>query len=98
MKMIRYILPAEEELLEAARFYNRQAAGLGRDFLDHIEAATQDVSKNPRRWPKLESSEIRRKLVYRFPYALLYRIDPDEVVILAVMHLKRRPNYWTTRV
>ena len=40
---------------------------------------------------------IRRSLIRRFPYSLLYRVDPDEIVILAVMHQKRHPAYWLSR-
>ena len=98
MKPVRFLLPAERELAEAAQFYNRQALGLGDDFLDKITSAVQDIAKAPRRWPILGSSYIRRRLVHRFPYGLLYRIDPDEIVILAVMHLNRRPNYWMSRL
>jgi len=97
MKPVRFLLPAERELAEAAHFYNRQALGLGDDFLDKIAGAVQDINKAPLRWSILGSSDIRRRLIHRFPYGLLYRVDPDEIVILAVMHLKRRPNYWMSR-
>ena len=41
--------------------------------------------------------DVRRRLIRRFPLGVLYRIDPDEIVILAVMHLSRRPDYWHGR-
>ena len=98
MKPVHFLLPAEREMMEAAQFYNRQSAGLGEDFLDKIEAAVRDIAKSPDRWPILGSSAIRRRFVHRFPYGLLYRVDPDEIIILAVMHLSRRPNYWMSRL
>ena len=96
MKSVRFLHPAEQEMLDAARYYEMQAAGLGSDFLDKIDAAIQDIGLHPDRWP-VTSFGIRRRLIHRFPYALLYRNDPDEVIIEAVMHLRRRPDYWKNR-
>lgn len=97
MKTVRFVLPAEREMLDAARFYAQQAPGLGADFLNKIESAVCDIGEHPERWPVLRF-DIRRRLVHRFPYALLYRVDREEVVVLATMHLHRRPDYWINRV
>jgi toxin ParE1/3/4 len=96
MKTVRFILPAEQEMLEAARYYALQSPGLGADFLDKIDSAVRDISESPERWPVLRF-DIRRRLVHRFPYALLYRIDSEEAVVLATMHLHRHPDYWINR-
>lgn len=92
----RLLLPAEQEMFDAARYYELQAPGLGQDFLDKVETALQDLIHSPERWPILQE-DIRRRLIRRFPYSLLYRIDPCEVVVLAVMHQKRHPSYWLPR-
>ncbi len=81
---------------DAARYYEMQAPGLGRDFLDKVEAGFRDIAGNPERWP-VAGMGIRRRLIHRFPYAILYRVDPEEVVVLAIMHLHRRPTYWLYR-
>jgi plasmid stabilization system protein ParE len=96
MRPVRFLRPAELEMLDAAKYYELQATGLGEDCLDKIDTAIQDISENPERWP-IVRGHVRRRLVHRFPYALLYRVDPDEVVIQATMHLHRRPDYWTDR-
>ena len=96
MKSAHFLRPAELELLDAAQYYEHQATGLGSEFLDEIDAAILDIRKSPERWPILRDN-IRRRLVRRFPYALLYRVDPDEIIIQATMHLRRRPDYWTGR-
>jgi len=96
VKTVRFLRPAEQEMLAAARYYELQAPGLGDDFLDKIDAAVRDIGTNPSRWPIIRS-DIRRRLIHRFPYALLYRVDPDEVVVQATMHLHRRPDYWMDR-
>ena len=97
MKSVRFLNPAEQEMLDAARYYELQALGLGDDFLDKIDSAVQDISENPKAWPILRF-EIRRRLIHRFPYGLLYRVDPDEIVVLATMHLRRHPSYWINRI
>ena len=96
MKPVRFLNPAEQEMLDAARYYESQAPGLGDDFLDKIDSAVQDVSENPEAWPVLRF-KIRRRLIHRFPYGLLYRVDPNEIVILTTMHLHRHPSYWFHR-
>lgn len=83
-------------MFDAARYYELQAPGLGQDFLNKVESALQDLIHSPERWPVVQE-DIRRRMIRRFPYSLLYRIDPGEVVILAVMHQKRHPSYWLPR-
>ncbi|MDD2600543.1 MAG: type II toxin-antitoxin system RelE/ParE family toxin [Kiritimatiellae bacterium] len=87
---MRFLKPAEDEMLDAARYYELQAVGLGIDFIDKTDSAVESISANPEAWPVI-SDTTRRCLVYRFPYALLYRIDQDEIVIQATMHLRRHP-------
>ena len=96
MKTVRFLRPAELEMLDAARYYEIQASGLGGEFLDKIDSAVHDIGMNPERWPVIRSN-TRRRLIHRFPYALLYRVDPEEVVIEATMHLHRHPDYWINR-
>ena len=96
MKSVRFLRPAELEMLDAARYYELQASGLGGDFLDKIDSAVQDIGIHPERWPVVRF-DIRRRLIHRFPYALLYRVDPEKIVIQAIMHLHWRPDYWMNR-
>jgi toxin ParE1/3/4 len=88
---------ARQEMLDAARFYEFQLSGLGQRFLDAIERAIGDVEQNPRRWPVI-TRQVRRRLVGRFPYGVLYRIAGGNLVVVAVMHLHRHPHYWTKRL
>lgn len=83
-------------MLEAAKYYELQATGLGADFLDKIDTAVKDIGENPEQWPVIQAN-VRRRLIHRFPYALLYTIDSSEIVIQATMHLHRRPDYWVKR-
>jgi len=96
MKSIRFLAAAERELLDAARWYEAQAENLGKAFLAAIEAAEGAIASTPKAGPIVKGS-VRRRFVVRFPYALLYRETRAEVLILAVMHLRRHPTYWTGR-
>lgn len=66
MKPVRFLCPAEQEMLGAARYYELQAPGLGDGFLNKIDSAVQDISENPETWPIIRF-EIRRRLIHRFP-------------------------------
>lgn len=96
MKSVRFLRPAELELLNAAKYYELQAAGLGNEFLDKVDAALMDIREHPEQC-SIVRLNIRRRLVPRFPYALLYRVDSEEIVIEATMHTRRRPDYWLER-
>ena len=96
MERVSYHRLARRELNEAAQFYDSESPGLGSAFLDEIERCTQAIVNFPEAGP-LVIGPIRRRLVLRFPYALLYSIKPDKLRVLAVMNLKRRPLYWVGR-
>jgi len=96
MRPVRLLTPARQEIRDAAEYYESRAKGLGVDFIDKINAAVLDICENPQRWP-ITGTDVRRRLINRFPYCLLYRVDADEVVVLAVMHLSRHPFYWRGR-
>jgi plasmid stabilization system protein ParE len=85
------------ELEEAVFYYEECQAGLGKQLSHEIKSATHLILAHPQAWTIIENN-IRRTLVRRFPYGLLYSFTKDEIYILAVMHLKREPNYWQTRI
>lgn len=88
---------AEQEMLEAAGYYDAQVAGLGADFLDEVEAASDIVGDDPLRFGYYDRP-IRSIKLERFPYRLLFAVDAECVMIVAVMHLHRRPGYWKRRL
>ena len=83
-------------MIDAMFYYEHQAEGLGSDFIDRIGEAVSPIEKNPEAYPKI-SNDVRRCLVRQFPFALLYKVGSNELLILAVMHLKRKPSYWIGR-
>ena len=97
MKPVVFLPEAEQEMLEAAIYYQSQTAGLGADYLLEVERAVKAIAKSPMIWSVIEG-ELRRRLIRRFPFGILYRNDPEEIVIVAVAHLRRKPGYWRKRI
>lgn len=93
---IRFLSYAQHELDDAVEWYNEQLNGLGQQFLDEIDRAIRLINAFP------DSSEamgdgLRRCIVNRFPYCIIYGIDKQVVIIIAVAHLHREPGYWIGR-
>lgn len=87
---------AERELNDAAQYYEHEEAGLGDAFIREVRQCTSSVVEHPEAGPVVLGA-IRRRLCQRFPYALLYTVNGNELRILAIMNLKRRPGYWVGR-
>ena len=83
-------------MIEAAAYYEAQQTDLGKRFLAAIQDATNSILINPRLYPVV-GLDVRRCLTKVFPFGVLFRIEPDEIVIIAVMHLARHPDYWKQR-
>ncbi len=92
----RFHPDAERELHEAVDYYEDVDPGLGYDLSVEVYSAIQRAVAHPRAWPVLEG-EIRRALVRRFPYGVLYVEAEDTLLIIAVMNLHSEPNYWKGR-
>jgi toxin ParE1/3/4 len=88
---------ADEEFVEAVAYYEGCEPGLGLDFSREIDATIRNALDYPTLWPEIED-EVRRCLVHRFPYGVLYSVESDGIFILAVMNLHRDPEYWKHRL
>ena len=88
---------ARLEFRESAAFYEGCRAGLGVAFSIEIESVLRRILEAPERSPFLED-DVRRCLARRFPYGVLYTIETDYILIIAVMHCSRKPGYWRDRL
>lgn len=88
---------ARSEFLEAVSYYEGCLPGLGERFVRCAEQGIQHICEDPLR-PRVFEREVRRFLVHVFPYAILYTVEPDHVLIVAVMHCSREPGYWRKRL
>lgn len=97
MLPVTFLEVAELELDEAVEYYNSEVSGLGLEFLEEVVSCLKRVSSYPEAW-SICSSNIRRCLTRRFPYGILYQVRKEEILIVAVMHLHRKPTYWKDRL
>ncbi len=95
---MKYVFHPEalNEYSETVQYYANRDVSQAQAFIDVVEDAVFKIRESPNQYPTLEE-DIRRCLTNKFPYALLYTIDQDSILILAVMHCNRKPGYWKSR-
>ncbi len=96
MKPMRFHPDADAEMVEAAEWYESQQEDLGKRFLASVQDALNRIELNPEIYPVVEG-DVRRCLIKTFPFGVLFRIKPELIAVMAVMHLHRDPDYWKTR-
>ena len=94
---IRFLSLAQRELDDAYAWYERQAFGLGFELLDEIDRTVHRIKAYPYSCEEFTVG-LRRALVNRFPYGLIYGLEDDTIVVVAVAHLHREPYHWIDRI
>jgi plasmid stabilization system protein ParE len=87
---------ARAEFDDAFDWYEQQRHGLGMDFVAHVQEVLDRISDTPERYVQV-FQDIRRVVVQRFPYSIFYKVEPQQVVVLAVFHSSRNPTIWQAR-
>ncbi|MBK8977219.1 MAG: type II toxin-antitoxin system RelE/ParE family toxin [Planctomycetes bacterium] len=87
---------AVDEAAAAREWYARRSPQAASGFVAELDRAVGAVGEAPLRWPPGPSG-TRRALLRRFPFGLVYRVGVEEVQVIAVAHLRRRPGYWRER-
>lgn len=95
---MKYVFHPEAltEYAEAVQYYMQQRPEVAQAFVDAVESAVYRIRESPTRWSVIDE-DVRRCLTQKFPYGILYTIESDCVLILAVMHCSRKPGYWRNR-
>jgi toxin ParE1/3/4 len=93
---IRLLPAARQEYDEAIDWYEQQA-GLGTMFIARVREVFQRIAANPRLHPKVYQ-DIRKAVVRKFPYTVLYQEEPNEVIVVSVFHTSRDPSSWQSRI
>ena len=97
MKPVKFHPQAERELAASVDFYNDRIPGLGGDFFALVKSAGRQIQSDPMRRP-LRRDGTRKVKLPRFPFAVVYRDQPEWIEIVAVAHGARRPGYWRERL
>lgn len=94
---VSFVAAAEAELRDIALRYGQESASLADEFELEMRRGVDFIAANPEAAPRIQS-DVRRKVLRRFPFSLFYAIEPDRIRILAVAHHHRRPGYWAGRL
>jgi hypothetical protein len=97
LKPVRYIEPAETEFLTEIAYLEDSRPGLGRRSYDEVKRAESFIAESPEAAEEIRPG-VRKRLIRVFRYALIYSIEPEELLIIAVAHPSRRPGYWANRI
>ncbi|MDX2091533.1 MAG: type II toxin-antitoxin system RelE/ParE family toxin [Kofleriaceae bacterium] len=98
MKTVRYEAAADEELIDEIVRYELRRDGLGSEFLSAVRDAVRLITENPGAWQASEHGrDVRRFVMDRFPFTIVYTELTDEILIIAIAHASREPGYWRTR-
>jgi plasmid stabilization system protein ParE len=95
---IRFLHSAEYEADESVVYYERQQPGLGSRFRIALETAIDAISATPQAFPVVHRRTVRRALVDRFPFIVVYQIETDSIVVVSVFHTSRDPLIWQGRI
>jgi len=94
---VTLLSPALRDILSAVEYYEEQAAGLGNALDADLTGSVDLIQSMPQLGAPFEAG-TRRILLQRFPYAIVYKILDDRILVVAVAHQKQRPGYWRERV
>lgn len=92
-----FLSVAVMELTDAVAYYNQQSEGLGYQFAGEVQKTLDRIAEYPDAWPVM-SQRTRRCRLRRFPYGVIYHVQRDTLLVIAVMHLHRHPDTWRGRV
>ncbi|MFC1669818.1 type II toxin-antitoxin system RelE/ParE family toxin [Spirochaetota bacterium] len=96
MKPVKFHPEAESEMINSAGYYESQQVDLGKRFLESVQSSLKHIQINPKIYQKVYGN-IRRCQIKIFPFGIIFREQKEQIEIIAVMHLKRKPKYWKDR-
>ena len=94
---INFLEIARIELDDAIEYYNYEVPGLGDTFLTEVLNALDRIGEFPEAWYSC-SKRTRRCQTRRFPYGIMYQIREQEILVVAIANLHRKPDYWKNRI
>jgi len=94
---LNFLSAASVDLDQAIRYYHERSPAVARDFFSEVRRATTLLLDYPQACP-IVRGEVRKKVLRRFPFSVLYTVEDDRVIVVAIMHHHRRPDYWHARI
>lgn len=94
---IKYLELAKLEFHDAISYYEKEQSGLGKRFEDNIKASISRIKVSPKLYPVLKY-EVRKCTLHKFPFNVLYALKEEHIVVIAIAHQHRKPDYWVERI
>ena len=94
---VRFLTIAEQEVDDVYQWFEGRTEGLGMTFLTELDRGVSRIRAFPFAGSEIEP-EIRRCLLVRFPYAIIYGIDGETIIVIGIAHSRREPHYWIDRM
>ncbi len=94
---VEFLELAQFELEDSREYYDFQQPKLGETFKKDVQSAVDKIIELPKLYPEV-APKIRRCLLHRFPFSIIYSISNETIIILAIAHQARKPFYWIDRV
>lgn len=94
---LTFLDAAQSEFDETIDYYEEQSSALGFEFAEEVEQALMRIEHYPEAWSPL-SPRVRRCLVNRFPYGVIYQVRDEHVIVVAIQNLHRKPDSWRSRI
>lgn len=89
---------AQEDLDNSFHWYEDQESGLGKEFIRCVDAKISELNRYPLHYPVVQSERVRRALISRFPFSVYFVNEKELITIFVILHQKRRPEYWKSRI
>ena len=88
---------AQADFDAAFHWYQSQRAGLGAEFAERVQETLDQIAARPELYPRV-LPDVRRAVVRRFPYLVIYQVEPDRIVVVSIVHGSRDPRFWYERL
>ena len=96
MMRIIFTRIARQELEDAVRYYELEYSGLGKRLKEEVRKAALRIAAYPQAW-SIVRGDVRKCLLHKFPYKVMYSVEEDHILVIAVAHQHRKPDYWVGR-
>lgn len=94
---LRFLPEARLDILEARSWYEERVPGLGDEFVRAVDASAAGILRFPTAYPEVHR-DVRKAVLRRFPYSLLFAVDQADLVVLGCFHHRRDPSSWVDRI
>jgi plasmid stabilization system protein ParE len=96
MKPVAFLPGARRDFDESFDWYGERSDSAAKRFSESVNDALIRIATHPEQFAAIDSLH-RECSLKRFPFRIVYRIEPEQILVVAVAHASRRPGYWKRR-